>query len=480
MSTGLPDPTDFASDAIFGLDEEFSDRSGSVTTQLDRDEVVLTWKPAGKKSKRVEMIRFDTRTRLVRIFPRSIKHDQLQHQFAQIRELWVAAADWDPSNHSEKSDRFDLFRVVGLPPGFNVFYAYGLGIHRHYKDFIKTIEANSAGYTIVSFTSDGTEGPSEDGRVFRVSLKRFEQYRAAVDRNKARGRVAADRVNEAECHNSLAEIVGLPTMEVKYGRNEIIRRLTEEVETGYVLNAADRDTLIDQVSAAAQSVALEAPQKFGQLRADIELVSLETLVDQFEHALAGPHAKKEAYWQSFFDTNRFALQQLFSMPIVTLATQAHLRGADLEGRGARIADFLCANTVTRTAVVVEIKTPGAPIMEPGSYRGSNESGVHALHKDLSGTIAQLQSQMAAIPQDLTPQRLGRTSEIDLDLWNDIRGAIIVGRLSSLSPSQHESFIRYRSALSTVTILGYDEVLERLRGLLEMLQNASADSVEISG
>lgn len=479
MSTGTPDPTEFIFDEIIGLDEEFSDRAGSVTTRLDGDEVVLTWKPVRKKSKRLEMIRFNVRTRLLRIFPRSIKHDHLQHQFTQIREIWIEDPDWDASNHSEKSDRFDLFRAVGLPLGFNVFYAYGLGIHRHYKAFARTIEANSAGSTVLSFTSDGSEGLSEDGQVFRVSLNRFEQYRAAFDRNKARGRVAADRVNEAECHNAVAELVGLPTMDVKYGRNEIIRRLTEEVETGYVLNAADRDTLIDQVSAAAHSVACETPQKFGQLRTDIELVSLETLVDQFERALAGQHAKDEAYWQSFFDTNRFALQQLFSMPIVTLATQAHLRGADIEGKGARIADFLCANTVTRTAVVVEIKTPGASIMESRAYRGADASGVHALHKDLSGTIAQLQSQMAAIPQELAIQRLRRTPEIELDPWNDIHGAIIVGKLSSLSPSQHESFVRYRSALSTVAILGYDEVFERLRGLLEMLKNAPSSDAGVS-
>lgn len=82
--------------------------------------------------------------------------------------------------------------------------------------------------------------------------------------------------------------------------------------------------------------------------------------------------------------------------------------------------------------------------------------------------------MAAIRRELSSQ-LARTPNLNLDPWNDVRGAIIVGKVSSLSAPQLESFVRYRSALSTVTILGYDEVLERLEGLLAML-SGSRDSV----
>jgi len=454
---------------------ELDDRYGSISTEVDGDETVLRWTPVGASSEVLEMMRFAPQSRVLRIFPRTIERDALRHQFDRIREIRLEDYEWSPAEHSEMSERFGLLRAVGLPQGFNVFYAYGLGIHRHYRAFAQTIEKHATG-SVLSFTSNGAEGQSGDGEVFRVSLRRFEDYRAAVDRNKGRSRTAASRVNEAERHNAVADLLGLPSVEVKYGRNEMVQKLTEEIHTGHVLTAADREALVDQVSAVAPSVAREAPERFGQLRTDIELVSLESLIDQFERALAGPHSSDEPHWQRFFDSNHFALQQLFAMPIVMLRAQAHLRGGDLTGGGARIADFLCANAVTRTAVVVEIKTPGAAIMEPTSYRGNETSGVYALHRDLSGAIAQVQSQMAAIPQELS-LRLARTPEVDLDPWNDVRGAVIVGRVSSLSPQQRDSFVRYRTALSTVTILGYDEVLERLRALLVMLRPAAEGITE---
>lgn len=451
-------------------DEATGDRAGSLNTRLESDEIVLTWIPRGE-SAGLEMLRFDRSENLLRIVPRWIRSGQLRDQFSQIEELQVEAPAWDPHHHSEESDRYGLLYATGLPEGFNRFYTYGLGINRHYQDFVNTIEKHST-CTVVRFGYDSTEGPSPDGKTFRVSLGRFERYRAAVELNRVRGRTAASRVNEAACHNAVADLLELAPVDVKYGRNEVIRKLTEEVSTGYVMNASDRTALVDQLSLAAPAVALETPKRFGQLRADIELVSLETLIDQFEKDLAGAHAKNEQHWQDFFDSNRFALQLLFSMPIVVVQAQAHVQGADLTGKGARIADFLCANVLTRSAIVVEIKTPGTAIMASNPYRGTGTAAVHSVHKDLSGSMAQLQSQMIAIPQELS-LRLSRAPEVDLDPWNDVRGAIITGKLSALSEEQRESFVRYRAGLSNVTILGYDEVLERLKALLDMLKHQPA-------
>lgn len=215
-----------------------------------------------------------------------------------------------------------------------------------------------------------------------------------------------------------------------------------------------------------------------RLRQDIELVSLDTLIEKFERDLDGPHARDEDHWQEFFNANRFALQLIFSTPVVVARQHATVQAGDIDGRGTRITDFLCANAVTRTVVIVEIKTPAASLMSSRPYRGNGtDTAVYSPHADLIGPVAQLQSQMASVPRSLA-SRL--TPDLELDPWNDARGAVISGRLSSLNNEQRESFLRYRAGLSTTIVLGYDEVLEHLKALRAMLASPPEIDDDVSG
>ncbi|GAA4706908.1 hypothetical protein GCM10025781_26960 [Kocuria gwangalliensis] len=449
-------------------DAELDDRFGSIEVRDEGNELVLTRTGRSSKLESTEMLRFDRVEKLLRVFPKVNRSGQFEDQFDRIIELQVEAPAWDPHLHSAVSERYDLLHAVGLPAGFAATYEYGLGIKRDYRDFVGGIEKHSS-CTILRFTNTGREGLDAEGETFWVSLQRFGRYCDAVERNRGRGRTAVRRVNDAECHNAVADLFELGQVEPRYGKNQVIRALTEEVSTGYVVDAADRVVLVDEVERTAPEVAREAPERFARLRTDIELVSLEVLIEQFEEGLKGPHNNDESYWQSFFGTNRFALQQLFSMPIVVACAQAHVQAADVSGRGARITDFLCANTVTHSAVVVEIKAPATALMAKTSYRGKGTAEVYPPDTSLSGSIAQVQSQMAAVSQDLA-RRLDRSPELKIDAWNDVRGAVIAGRLFNLTDEQRESFLRYRAGLTTVTVLGYDEVLERLKALLTVLKS----------
>lgn len=259
-------------------------------------------------------------------------------------------------------------------------------------------------------------------------------------------------------------------MEPRYGRNPVIRAITEEVATGHVTDASDRATLVNEVARQAPAVAQEAPEQFGRLREDIELVSLKVLIERFQEGLVGRAAKDEGRWQRFFTENSFALQQVFSAPILVLRGQVHVRGTGPLGDGSRIADFLCVNAVTRSAVVVEIKTPASPLMAAKPYRGSGTAAVHPAHRELSGAVGQVQAQMESVPRDLRDSpEFGA-----VDKWH-VRGAVISGRVSDLDDEQRESFLRYREGLSSVTVLGYDEICERLKGLHALLGGPPAAS-----
>jgi len=445
------------------------DRLGSVTERRESDDLVLVRHGRGDDHG-VELLRFDVVTRLLRIFPKSWRGTNYGPQFKQIIELQIDGFEMDLDDYSGYSERFGLAMLKGLPKGFGAVYEYGLGIRQEYRGLIRSIEEHS-GCTIVRLVGTGQE-EGQRGDVYHLARSRFESYRQAVERNKSRARTATWRVNEAERHNAVADLFGLTHVEPKYAKHPIINAITEEVATGRVMTLEDRTALLDEARAQASEVAREAPERFGKLRDDVILVSLEELIGRFEAGLTGAAASDEAHWQRFFRENPFALQQVFGTPIVQKREQARVREGDVDGVGARITDFLCMNTVTRTALVVEIKTPTAPLMEPQPYRGRGASAAYAPHHaHLAGAVAQVQSQAASVPQDLAP-RLYRTADlVDMDPWHT-SGAVIVGRVGTLTAEQRESFLRYRDGLTRVTVLGFDEVCERLKALRDLLRAGS--------
>ena len=442
------------------------DRLGSIDERHEGNNLVLVRHGRGDNADGVELLRFDTVTHLLRIFPKTWRALDYGLQFHQIVELQIEDFDLDPDDHSGYSERFGLAMLNGLPKGFGAVYEYGLGVKPEYRGLLHSIEEN-ANCTVVRFVGPG-QGEGQHGDVYDLALSRFEAYRQVVDRNKGRGQTAVRRVNDAERHNAVADLFGLEIVEPTYAKNPIINAITEEIATGHVTTEEGRAALIDEVRVQAYKAVRESPESFGRLRKDVELASLELLIERFEEGLSGSAAHDEAHWQRFFRENPFALQQVFGVPVVQKREQARLRDGDVDGVGARIADFLCMNTVTRSALVVEIKTPAAPLMEPKAYRGRGESAVYAPHHGyLAGAIAQVQSQIAAVPQDLAP-RLYRTPDLrELDPWHT-SGAVIVGRVGHLSPEERESFLRYREGLAGVTVLGFDEVCERLKGLRDLL------------
>lgn len=446
------------------------DRLGRIDERRDGNDLVLVWKGRGTDKDGVELIRFEIATRLLRIFPKKLRSSSFIDQFRQVVEVQVEDFDLNPADHSGFSDRFGLIKLDGLPKGLGAVYAYGLGVRPEYRGLVQSIEDHSS-CTVVRFVGPGGDEGQHDDR-YHVALSRFEAYRQRVDTNRGRANTAVGRVIDAERHNAVADLFGLDPVEPKYARSPVINALTEEISTGHVMTEQDRAALVEHVRAEAPAAARQSPEQFGNLRRDIELASLQVLIETFERGLVGASATDEGYWQGFFHKHPFALQQVFGAPIVEVLQQAEVQAPGAARKGARITDFLCKNSVTRTAVVVEIKTPAATLMESKPYRA-----IYAPHREnLAGAVGQLQAQMDSVKRDLAQRRpdpdLG-----DLDLWHT-SGALIVGRVGQLSGEHRESFLRYREGLAGVTVLGYDEVCQRLRGLVDLLKGAQASAPHV--
>ena len=198
------------------------------------------------------------------------------------------------------------------------------------------------------------------------------------------------------------------------------------------------------------------------MRRDVELVSLEELISNFEAYLKGRHQEK--HWQKFFKKNLFALQQVFGMPTTLFRDEVTVGGRGLTGSGDKIVDFMFKNTLTDNIALVEIKRPEMPLFDPKEYR----KGVYGPHKELNKAITQALDQCFHLQSEL-PTLKNNARQYDLESYN-VRCIVIAGRTPSDDNDKKKSLELFRNNLRSVTIVTYDEILESLRTLHHFLSN----------
>lgn len=449
------------SDVVLGRDEQVEVADDGVT-------VVLTWSQI-RGSTGIEMAQFSADEDLLSIFPKAASGESFVEQFSQVRELQIDTTNWawnaaSPVGENNRSGQLEL---SGLPKGFGTIFEYGLGIRRNYRGLIHAIEEKTD-CTVIRFGAQGDEGAKGD--VFHISLVRFSQYVREIELTKGRGATVVGRINDAVAHNEIADITGDAKVQPILGRLGQIQAMTRAISDDTPLDACEQSALVARMDAESKQIATEQPQSFGKLREELELVTLEVLIENFEKNLKGKAASSEPAWQQFFRDNTFALKQIFASPVAFYGEQLHLRHPDMHGAGGQIADFVLANTLTRSMVVVEIKTPATALIVKTAYRGKSSAEVYPPDKELSGAIAQLQAQMESARTDFD-DIVGRTSSAEPIDTKVVRGAVIAGRLDALEQLRKDSFVRYRNGLHGIEVITFDEVLDRLIALQTMLKDS---------
>lgn len=307
------------------------------------------------------------------------------------------------------------------------------------------------------------------GEVFHVTLERFARYVREVETHKERGTTVVHRINGAVAHNEIADITGGAKKQPTLGRLGQIKAMTRSICDNTPLTFIEQSALVERMDAESKQIATEQPQAFGKLREDLDLVTLEVLIKNFRGNLTGIGAKDEGAWQQFFKDNTFALKQIFAAPLAFYDEQVQLRIPDMKGTGGRIADFVMINTLTNSMVLVEIKTPSAALIAKRPYRGKSSAEVYPPDKELSGAIAQLQGQMESAVTDFDEilRRTPGATPIDTRI---VRGAVIVGTLGSMNEQlRKDSFGRYRNGLHGVEVITFDELLERLGRVSQLVR-----------
>jgi len=171
----------------------------------------------------------------------------------------------------------------------------------------------------------------------------------------------------------------------------------------------------------------------------------------------------EEFWQNLLANHSFVLEQIFYFPIVIIKSKAYVGGKSVLNRGGNLVDFLIKNKVTKAVGLIEIKTLKTPLL--GSrYRDE----IYNISSELSGAVLQVLSYR----ENLTRERdsLLRGQGLDLESF-DPKCVVIIGRVDREldSPEKKQGFEIFRRQMSDVEIITYDEVFERIKRLVELLE-----------
>lgn len=230
---------------------------------------------------------------------------------------------------------------------------------------------------------------------------------------------------------------------------------------------------VDVVSRLVNWIANTAKlEDFVSVLEDLELDDLRKLntaigLSNLKNALAVWQDNKEndneEFWQRVFSQNSFIFAQLFSFPVIFLEDKAYIGGKSIGNKGGNIIDFLYANNLTKNAALIEIKTPKTKLLG-SQYRGD----IYNTSAELSGSVVQIANYKKSLLQNFSS--LVSHEGAEFDVFNP-KSIIVIGSVEDELNEQRKkkSFELFRSGLSDVQIITYDELFGRIEFLVDLLQ-----------
>lgn len=353
--------------------------------------------------------------------------------------------------------------LAGLPAGFVKDPIYGLGLRKNAKSLIRLVENNSE-CRVIRFCLCGDS--TVDGETFRIPLSEFESLWLELGRVTRRGQDATHRIRRAVTQDALKDALGLTPGRYTGGRHQHAKTVEQAAAGATHISPADGESLVDSLTSSDVLGSISAV-KLKELKRDVELVNLNHLILSFTTML--DRRQSEEQWQQFFDLNAFALQQVFGAPLVRIHSKSRVGGTGLDGSSGKIADYLVRHSLTNNIALVEIKKPDTPLLARKPYR----AGVYPASSDLSGALTQVLDQRYHLTQEFLALK-GNTRQWDLESYS-VACFVVAGRLPPADEhDQQKSLSLIRENSKVVTIITYDEVLERMRQLREFLSGADSD------
>lgn len=403
------------------------------------------------------LVRLDYKTGFVTIFPQytGYREKLYQQKYSELAEIQLPfdTSITPPQSHD---DVIEILKL--LPAAFQSDPRYGLGFVREMWPILYAIE-EMPGVKRLIISDAETEFKSG---TYHFNGKEFGQLANGINQITRKYQQDSRRERGRLAHNYILnqlDPVKYPLKEQPYEAGMIFKLLggSKAGETK-LRGRQDRQALLSAVNANATAIAKRDPKEFVQLQKDIEVVSLDVLIASFEQRLH--RNTNETEWQKLLEINPFILTMLFGQPIVKLQSGAHVGGQSIVGVGEKIADFLLKNTRTHNAALVELKRPKTPLFGK-EYR----TNVFSPSAEIAGSIVQILDQRLKFVTSIP--NIKHTNKIhELEAYA-VECVIVAGRTPT-DPHKAASFELIRNQIKDVRIITFDELLERLLILRELL------------
>lgn len=403
------------------------------------------------------LVRLDYKSGFVTIFPQytGYREKLYQQKYSELAEIQLRfdTSITPPQSHD---DVIEILKL--LPTAFQSDPRYGLGFVREMWPILYAIE-EIPGVKRMIISDAETEFKSG---TYHLNANEFGQLANGINQITRKYQQDSRRERGRLAHNYILnrlDPVNYPLKEQPYEAGMIFTLLGGSKASETKLRGRqDRQALLSAVHANASAIAKRDPKEFVQLQKDIEVVSLDVLIDSFEQRLR--RNANETEWQKLLEINPFILTMLFGQPIVRLQGGAHVGGQSIVGAGEKIADFLLKNTRTHNAALVELKRPKTPLFGK-EYR----TNVFSPSAEIAGSIVQVLDQRLKFVTSIP--NIKHTNKInDLEAYA-VECVIVAGRTPT-DPHKAASFELIRNQIKDVRIITFDELLERLMILRELL------------
>ena len=362
--------------------------------------------------------------------------------------------------HLPLDDETQVMMVLeSLPSCFIKDYDYGLGFRKAFRFIVHAVE-ELTDCTEIAISESRKTGVDEKGKTFYISSTDLDKVRKTINRTVRNSQTAAQSVNYGATRNFFAEILDKPIVPIRTGRSPLRKRITEAVLRGEgSLSADEQDEVLDVVARNTKSLAMSQPDKLSTLKKDIKLVTLEALIQSYQEMMQTKLAEK--HWQEFLDANSFILGLAFGYPVVKVRGQASVGGHRLSGGGETIADFLVKNSLTNNSAIIEIKTPQTKMFNKSAYLGE----IYSPSGQLVGAVNQTLDQKHNFEREIA--RIKDNSRLFNIESYSVRCCLVVGTMPS-GEDMKKSFELFRGNSKHVEIVTFDELLEKLKGLRDLL------------
>jgi hypothetical protein len=195
------------------------------------------------------------------------------------------------------------------------------------------------------------------------------------------------------------------------------------------------------------------------------LVGVNKLKDIFKTWKENQKNSDEKFWQKLLEENSLILGQIFSIPVVILQSRAYVGGSGINGTGGNIVDFLLVNKLTKNTALIEIKTPNDQLLSKVSY--SNKA--YSLSTRLCKYLNQLEIYKDSLTKDYNT--LSSNSHQDFNVFKPVCILIIGHAQNELIDNDKKKCFEFeRSRNKDIQIITYDELFEKIKILVELLES----------